>query len=72
MNGADSVAHGKSDQLVSRVIHDKDLIDAELLAGRYGAHDVLVWTALEFNALRPQVAPRVHAPVRHVDGVVPS
>lgn len=72
VNGADLVAHGESDQLVSLVVHDKDLIDAELLARWYGAQDLLMWTALKFNALCPQVAPRVNAPVGHVDGVVPS
>lgn len=68
MNRADFVAHGVTNQLVSSVVHDKDLIDTELLAGWY--RERLMRAALESDALCPQVAPHLYAPIRHVNSVI--
>ncbi len=71
VDGADLVARGEADQLVAGVVHDEDLVDAELLARRRSAQDLLVWTALELDALRPDVAVCASATVRHANGVIP-
>lgn len=71
VDGADLVAHGEADQLVAGVVHDEDLVDAELLARRHSAQDLLVRAALELDALRPQVAVRANATVGHANGVIP-
>lgn len=60
MDRADLVAHGEADQVVIRVKHHKDLVDAQLLCSRGPPTGIFMSAALKGDGLTPLVAPGLH------------
>lgn len=71
-DGADLVAHGVADELVGRVIHDENLIHAELMAGWDWLRGLGMRAALKTNALPPKVHQSLGRTVREGHLVFPS
>lgn len=72
VDGADLVAHGVADELVAEVVHDEDLVHAELLGGDSDPAGLVVGAALEQHRLPPLEGPGLRGPVGHPQRVVPG
>lgn len=69
MDRANLVAHGEADQVIIRVKHHKDLVNAQLLCGRGPPIGIFVRAALKGDGLTPLVAPGLYGALRGGDGV---
>lgn len=68
----DFVAHGKPDELITGVIHDKYLVHVEHLGRFHVSVGLVVLAALEGDGLTPLIRPGVGGSVRQVHNVVPG
>lgn len=68
----DLVAHGKPDELIISVVHDKDLVHAEHLGGfRVSCRHVML-AAREADGLTPLMRPGVSGAIGQAHDVVPG
>lgn len=64
MDRTNLVAHGVADQVVIRIKHHKDLVNAQLLCG-WGPHaGIFMRAAIKGDGLTPLVAPSLDSALR--------
>lgn len=68
----DLVAHGEPDEIITSVVHDKDLVHAEHLSGFHVSERLAMLAALEGDGLTPLERPGVSVAVGRAHYVFPS